>query len=319
MVGLVSKIYNKIALLNPRIEVKLRQLYWHNSSQLGKYNPNRTAPMDASENETQKVDFERIIKQLKEWGVKEGSLLIVHSSYDNLKSTGLSPIEIISKLRMLIGESGTLAMPVIRRYKEEPDPSRKTLESYRPPKSTYSPTRTPVSSGLLPNFLMRTPGAEISMHPLNPLCAVGPLAKQMMMGNIDGYAPSPHGAHSAWHFCMQHDAIVISLGTDLRHHNTMGHVAEEAFDDWHWSDEDWYNLRDFTIQKSKEESFDITVKERKPLWGMLHLAEMNRYHDFLKDGIVQSRMFGNILVEKENAKQLISYLRLKNKNGYPYF
>lgn len=318
MAGLVTKIYNSIALLSPKIEVRLRHLYWHNSQRLGGLNPNKSKATEL-EKELPRVDFEEILQQLREWGVGEGALLIVHSSFDCLKSTGLSPVEIINKLRNLVGESGTLAMPVIRKYKEEPEASEKILPSYIPPKSIYNVKRTPIQSGLLPTFLMRVPGAEVSLHPLNPLCAVGPLAKEMMMGNIDGDKPAPHGANSAWKYCLDHNAFVIGLGTDLRHHNTMGHVAEEAFGDWYWSDEEWYNLRDFTIELSKDEKFDITVKERKPKWGMLHQAELNRYHDFLSNGIVKTKMFGNVLLEFEESKQLISFLRSKNKKGYPYF
>jgi len=319
MAGVISALYESIALLSPRIEVKLRQFYWKNSLKLTRFNPNKVENSVLAKEENPEVDFDEIFNQLKEWGVKEGTLLIVHSSYDSLKCTGLSPLEIIGKLRKLIGTNGTLAMPVIRSYKEEPEPYVKMRKDYKPPKSIYNVRRTPVCTGLLPTLLMRTPGAEISLHPLNPICAVGPLAKEMMKRNISGENPSPHGRQSAWKFCLDHNAIIIGLGTDLRHHNTMGHVAEEAFDDWYWTDDEWYNLREFTIEKSKEENIEIAVRERKPLWGMLYQAEINRYHDFLKDGIIKSKMFGNILLEFEYSQSLISYLRKKNKNGYPYF
>ena len=318
MKGLVSKIYNSIALLSPRIEVRLRQLYWKNNVLLSQYNPNIRSASKAVVMESY-VDFDEILDQLKLWGVKEGSLLVVHSSFDILKSSGLSPIDIIKKLRELIGENGTLAMPVIRSYKDEPSAIEKMKATYQPPKCVYNVRRTPISSGLLPTFLIRIPGAKVSLHPLNPMCAVGPLAEEMMKGNIEGDAPSPHGPSSAWKYCLDHDAIVIGLGTNLRHHNTMTHVAEEAYGDWFWTDKEWYNWRDFTIERPGEDPIELTVRERKPLWGMLHQAEMNRYRDFLKNDIIKSRTFGNILVEFEYSQKLITYLRTKNKKGYPYF
>lgn len=320
MEGIVTRLYNRIALLSPKLEVKLRQFYWKNNVRLARYNPNtHTVSKVENTKDRQYVNFDDILEQLRKWGVKKGSLLIVHSSYDNLKSTGLSPIIIIEKLRGLIGESGTLVMPVIRSYKEEPSPIEKIQDNYQPPKCIYNVCRTPISSGLLPTFLMRIQGAYVSLHPLNPLCAVGPLAEDMMRGNIDGRYPSPHGPSSAWKYCLDHNAIVVSLGTDLRHHNTMGHVAEEAFEDWYWSDKEWYNLRNFTIERPGTVAVELVVKERKPLWGMLHLAEMNRYHDLLKNEIIKSKTFGNILVEFEYSQKLITYLRKRNKNGYPYF
>ncbi len=320
MKGLVENLYNFIALLHPRIEVKLRQLYWYNNKRLSKFNPNKTNLKKNTRIETSKdVNFDDILNQLRLWGVKEGCVLVVHSSYDSLSATGLSPLEIISRLRDLIGKSGTLAMPLIRYYKEEPDPFMKLSKDYLPPRCKYNPRRTPVTSGLLPTLLMRFPDAEISLHPLNSMCAIGPKAKEMMKCNIDGILPSPHGPKSSWKYCLDQNAIVIGLGTDLRHHNTMGHVAEEAFGDWYWPDDQWYNEREFLIEKSKEESIVLRVKERKPTWGMLHQAEMNRYSDFLKNNIIKSKKFGSILLEMERSQELIKFLREKNKKGYPYF
>lgn len=315
--GIVSSIYKRIALLSPRIEVKLRQLYWKNSNRLGKYNPNkgRTKIVSSQEN----VDFSVIIRQLKDWGVGEGSLLIVHSSYENLQSTGLSPQDIINELLKLVGESGTLAMPVIRTYKECPSAEDRLKHGAMPPVCKYHVKRTPVSSGIIPAMMLRYPNAVVSKFPLNPLCAIGPLAEPMMEHNLEGECPSAHGPNSCWKFCLDHNALICSIGTDLRHHNTMGHVAEEAFGNWYWSDEEWFEHRQFTIEAPKEKPIEIEVKERKPKWGMLHQAEMNRYRDFLKNGVLKSKTFSNILVEFEESQKLIGYLRSKNKNGYPYF
>ncbi len=315
--GIIGSIYNRVALLSPRVEVRLRQLYWKNRGKLGKYNPNIANVEDADEAE--KVNFADILNQLREWGVGEGSLLIVHSSYDNLKCTGLKPTEIIDELLRLVGKTGTLAMPAIRAYKECPTHEERLFDGAIPPICKYNLKRTPVSTGLLPAMMLRYPNAVVSKHPLNPLCAIGPLAEQMMAHNLEGDKPSPHGANSSWKFCLDHGALVCGIGTDLRHHNTMGHVAEEAFGDWHWKDDEWYEDRKFVIETPKEESIEIEVKERKPVWGMLHQAELNRYHDFLKNGILKSITFGNVLLEFEESQKLICFLRSKNKNGYPYF
>lgn len=317
MAGIIGNIYERLALLSPRLEVKLRQLYWKHSSQLRQYAPNHQVA--SQEEEQEKVDFENILALLREWGVKEGSLLIVHSSYDSLRCTGLSPQEIIDKLLGLVGKSGTLAMPVIRRYKEEPPVAEKLTADLSQIECKYHVKRTPVITGLLPSMLMRCTDAVISKHPLNPLCAVGPLAEQMMTHNLEGDKPSPHGANSSWKFCLDHGALVCGLGTDLRHHNTMGHVAEEAFGNWHWSDDEWYNIRNFVVEAPGDEPIKVQVKERKPKWGMLHQAELNRYHDFLNNGVLKSKKIGNVLVEFEEAQKLISFLQSKNRNGYPYF
>ena len=313
---IVIYFYKRIALLSPRIEVKLRQLYWNNVGRLGKFNPNKS---EANIIPGEHVDFSYIVGWLKEQGVGEGSLLIVHSSYDGLRSTGLSPKEIIDELLNLVGESGTLAMPVIRTFKESPSPEERLRQGIVPPVCKYNIKRTPVSSGIIPAMMLRYQNAVTSKHPLNPLCAIGPLARDMMKHNIEGDSPSPHGANSCWKYCLDHNAFICGLGTDLRHHNTMGHVAEEAFGDWRWSDTEWFDIRKFIIESPDEDPIELSVKERKPKWGMLHQAELNRYNDFLKAGVVKSKTFGDVLIETEDANELIDYLRSRNKNGYPYF
>lgn len=315
--SLISKIYTKIALLSPVIEVLLRKLYWSNIRIFKKYNPNKPKSyreLRISEN----VDFSMIENWLINHGVKPGCLLIVHSSYYELECTGLSPDEIIDRLLSLVGPSGTLAMPVIRKYKEVAniEDNSKVIETTV---CKYDVKRTMVISGLLPYSLKRRGDAHICHHPLNPLCAVGPLAKNMMAHCLDGDAPSPHGPNSCWKYCYDHNAIVCSLGTDLEHHNTIMHVAEEGFNDWYWDDNEWYRKRPFLIIDENKNTEYKYVKERRPEWGTKHLAELNMCRDLKKYGILQSDLIDQkIQIGLVDSNQLIEFFRKRNAKGYPY-
>lgn len=119
----LSLIYNKIALMSPYCEVFLRHLYWRNIDRLRKFNPNKRTKV-IKEAQSDYVDFEYVLEWLKSKGVSKGSLLIVHSSYDGLSCTGLSPELIVDKLLDLVGDTGTLCMPVIRKFKGEPKPDQ---------------------------------------------------------------------------------------------------------------------------------------------------------------------------------------------------
>ena len=266
------------------------------------------------------VDFDKIIKWYKSKGIGEGDLLIVHSSYIGLETTGLSPDQIIDRLLQLVGSSGTLAMPVIRTYREEPKPEDLLKVNTDDLICTYDVKRTPVSSGLLPFRLMRRKNAYISHHPLNPLCAVGPFAREMMENNLSGDFPSPHGPNSSWRFCFDHGAKVISLGIDIEHHNTMVHVAEESFGDWKWSDEEWYRHRIFDIVDEQKNVQRKVVSERKPEWGLLHFTETRLNNNLKKLGIMQvSKIEDQIDVGYVDVNRLIAHLRSKKGTGYPYY
>lgn len=311
----LSNIYNRVALLSPRIEVLLRKLYWKNADRFkGAAKESHKKAVTIQKH----VDFQSIIDWLKANGVGEGSLLIVHSSYEALEATGLEPQAIVEELLTLVGKTGTLAMPAIRKFKGDPGIAARTGFE-RLDVCKYNTRKTKVTSGVLPYYMVLRNDSEVSRFPLNPMVAIGPLAKAMMEYNIDDEWSTPHGPKSAWKFCYDHDAVVVGLGASLEHYNTITHVAEEAFGDWHWSDDVWYCERTFDVVDGDFEK-RINIKERKPYIGKMHFAEKNLYRDLLRDGIVkEDKIEDTIPVYIETAQGYINYLRSKNKNGYPYF
>lgn len=316
--SVLGEIYNSLALISPKVEVLLRQLYWNNVSKLKRFNPHRTKSYKSVE-KVRRVDFDKIIDWLRLKGVGEGSLLIVHSSYSGLECTGLSLDEMINKLLTLVGETGTLAMPVIRKFKEGKNAIKPGEDIPENIVCKYDVMKTLITSGLLPYTLMHREGAVTSLFPLNPLCAIGPLAKEMMVNNLDGECPSPHGPNSSWKFCYDHDAFVCSLGIDLEHHNTSIHIAEEAFGDWYWPDNEWYHVRHFDIIDENRNIRRVKVKERRAIWGTRHIAEINMSHDMKKRGVLQSdKIDETVDIGFAKVRDVVDFLRTRNSNGYPY-
>ena len=312
----IDTLYKKIALLSPYAEVILRKLYWHNVVWLNRFRP-QERKTDALATETRPFDFEKIIAFIKENGVKEGSLLLVHSSYDMLKGAGLKPNEIISRLREIIGENGTLAMPVIRRYKDYPQPEEWLKTDFSTVECTYDPKKTPIISGLLPSMLLREKDSVVSLHPLNTLAAVGPLAQQMMEHNIDGDKPTPHGPNSSWKFCADHNAIILALGVNMAHHLTIAHVAEDCFEDWPF--QDWYNDLRFNILLPDNTVKKIVVRERKPCWGLFHDAELNQEKELHQAGLIVSTEINGIPISMMHSESLISFMKNHKHKGFPYY
>ena len=313
---LLSKIYKKLVLLSPWIEIILRHIYWKNVKTLKHFSPYKKT---ALQTDLPPINFDDILTYLRSKGVGAGSLIIVHSSYDTLKRTGLKPDEIIRKLLDVVGETGTLAMPAIRHFKEEPDVEHLLTSSMEGVVCEYNVMRTPIVSGILPFTLLRTNGSVCSHFPFNPLVAIGPLAAEMMSHNLENEMSSAHGKGSAWKYCLDHNAFIIGLGVDLDHHNTMLHVMEEAFDDWKWQDNEWYQNRIFDIIDENRNKKRVVVRERKPEWGTLYNAESIMYHDFYKYGIIERKYFDGVPVCFEKSTDLKRFLQQRNKNGYPYY
>ena len=313
----LNNIYNKLALTSPYVEVMLRHLYWRNVDWLKKYSPHKATRVNEIDI-TEKVDFETIIEWLKAKGVGAGDLLIVHSGYGELERTGLSPEEVVERLLQLVGPTGTLAMPVIRRFKDM-EKAQKEGKNLAKETFKYNVRKTLVISGMLPYALMNKEGAVVSHHPFNPLCAVGPLANEMMEHNLDGNNPSPHGPNSCWKYCYDHGAKICSIGTDIEHHNTIIHIAEEAFGYWRWPSDKWYEQLRFEIIDESNKSQTYVVSNRKEEWGKLRFAEINVCTEEIKRGIMISEKVGDITVGYVDPSLMVDFLQEKNKNGYPYF
>lgn len=311
------KIYNRLALTSPHVEVLLRKFYWRNVKQLGRFNPHKVAKPKQTDKE---IDFKKILDWLQANGVGKGSLLVVHSSYAALECTGLTASQIIDDLLNLVGKEGTLAMPAIRQYKEEPHGEELFRTNTDNLVCTYDVKRSKIQSGILPFMMLRRKESFVSHHPFNPLVAIGPLAEPMMEGNLEGNAPSPHGPNSCWKFCYDHNAFVIGLGVDLDHYNTISHINEEAFGNWKWSDEEWYNKRKFIVVDENGNKKDLVVKVRKPEWGMLRFAELNANRDRNDSGIIKRTKIDNqIIVCLEKARDYVDFLQEKNKHGKFYY
>lgn len=313
----LGRIYRKVALTSPKVEVILRKLYWHNVKRLSRFNPNKVQKSTVA---GQHVDFSQVIGWLRGIGVGEGSLLVVHSSYSALECTGLEANQIIDSLLELVGSTGTLAMPAIRKYKEEPKGSNKLTTDMSKVVCTYNVKKTMVQSGILPFMMLRRKNSVVSHHPINPLVAIGPLAKSMMEHNLDGDHPSPHGPHSCWKFCYDHNAFVAFIGVDADHYNTISHINEEAFGNWKWKDDEWYDKRPFIIVDEGGNKTEKVVHNRKPQWGMLRFAELHANRDRNKSGLIKRTRIGDIIpVCIESAREYVDYLQENNEKGKYYY
>ena len=314
----LGNIYKSIALSSPRAEVLLRKTYWTLMPFLRRFVPSGASKsLSLPSSEDRSADFSKVINYLRNIGVKKGDIIIVHSSFDSLKATGLDAEGVINALLELVGEDGTLAMPAIRHFPEEGSGMeylKKYIKDDVPEDVVYDLYRSPISSGLLPFTLSRYDAAFISEFPLNPLVAVGSDAEEMMKGNIDGYLPSAHGAMSAWKYCADHNAWNIGIGVDEKDYLTIFHVGQEQ-PEWPYKDDVWYLERNFTIKKGRNKT-PLRIRERRHQWTK-YFPEMNFYNDLKQNQILKQEFVEGIEVLTVRSSELFDYIG-KQHEGYPY-
>lgn len=282
------------------IEIIFRNIYWR--FKVFKYfNFKESANLNELDN------FDKILVKLKSIGVGNGSMLIVHSSYDSLKNCLISPKEIINNLINLVGEEGTLVMNSARILKKN---------KYVDNSLKYDVEKSRVWTGVLPHFMINDKRSMISEFPFNPIVAIGKHAKRITSHNFQKIESSC-GPYSGWKFCSDNNAIVVGLGVNLTHSLTIMHVAEENHESWHIND--WYEKIQVEITNKKKIK-KVVVKNRKEKWGKLYFHEKKLEKDLKSNNILFEDNINGLHFSYLNSKELINFLTKKNRySTYPYF
>ena len=164
---------------------------------------------------TPKSNFiDRFVDDLQTLGLRNNSVLLVHSS---LKSFGIVPggaETIIQGLIQAIGDRGTLLMPAL------------SYQSVRSANPNFDLRQTPSCVGLIPESFRTRSGSLRSLHPTHSVCGIGPLAEEILGKHQNDNTPC--GPHSPFHLLPKFDGQILMLGCGLNP-NTSMHAIEEIF------------------------------------------------------------------------------------------
>ena len=147
-------------------------------------------------------------------GVREGSVLLVHSSLKSLGRPGVTPQDVIDGLRLALGDHGTLVFPTLSYMHCGPTRSR-----------TFDVKGTPSNVGAIPEYFRTSvEGVRRSHCPTHSCTAIGELRDAIVGGHhLDN---TPCGANSPFHRVMELDGSILFLGCGTNC-NTSMHAIEE--------------------------------------------------------------------------------------------
>jgi aminoglycoside 3-N-acetyltransferase len=302
----------------PLAEVFIRNIYWR--SKVGhaiiswlaqKYSKKTTDVSNVLSN----TNFSVVVEAIKNLGVCEGDILIVHSAYGELRQFGLSPRDIIDNLKSLVGDQGTLVMPAIPIFREEPDAMDRFQNEFYKKTFTYDVKKTRTWTGILPQTLMKMDGAIRSRHPLNTIVALGYHAKELTHNNLTYDGQTACGEGSSWAYCFSKNAKILMLGVDVVHSLTMIHVAEDLYEN-QWPVKDWYRNRQFRVIDNEFDKV-VTIRERHPKWALFY-AERRFSRDLMNNKIVKTQKIDGLSISLCSSGELLNYLNSRKKMAYPF-
>jgi aminoglycoside 3-N-acetyltransferase len=147
-----------------------------------------------------------MVEQLQALGVRQGGVLLVHTSFRAVRPVEAGPLGLISALRAALGPEGTLVMPTMTDGE-----------------AVFDPKTTPTAGmGITAELFWRQPGVLRSTHPGGSFAAEGPLAERICQPQP---LSPPHGPDSPVGRVHDLDGQVLLLGVTHSESTTL-HLAE---------------------------------------------------------------------------------------------
>ncbi len=181
-----------------------------------------------------KIDLK---KDLIEMGLKEGDVLMVHSSLSKIGHVFDGPKSIVEAFIEVLGPHGHLLMP------NSPNASfqLKYIESL----DEFDVLNSPSKLGAISEYFRKFPGTKRSAHPTEPVSCWGS-EKDFFVDDHFGNL-TPYNANSPYYKVIEKKGKILYLGVTLDNAGTHLHTLEDA-------------ISDFKFPVYCEEVFEVKVR-----------------------------------------------------------
>ena len=161
---------------------------------------------------------EEFISQLIKLGFASGATIYLHSSMGAIsrRVPSLNPVKLISLLKEMVGEEGTLLMPTFS--------FNGSQYRYVQNQRVFDVKRSPSQVGLLTELFRRTKGVVRSFHPTHSIAAWGMQSKELVS---EHHLDTAFGEKSPICKMRKYNGLVAGIGVNPKYCFTLYHVAEE--------------------------------------------------------------------------------------------
>ena len=157
-----------------------------------------------------------LVSQLKALGIKQGSVLFVHSSLRSLGHVEGGAETVVNALLETLGPDGTLLMPGFQSGSEYIFASSGIC---------FDAGNTPSECGYLTEYFRNLPSVIRSLSPTHSISGLGPMAEKLLSGHECCNVTAGWG--SPFQKIIEADGKILMLGVS-RESNTMMHFLENT-------------------------------------------------------------------------------------------
>jgi aminoglycoside 3-N-acetyltransferase len=170
------------------------------------------------------VTQSKIIEQLREIGLKNGEVIMLHSSLSKMGYVEGGAQTVIDSLLKVIGDEGTLVMPAF--------PAIGFNYDYLMTNPIFDLSNTPSKMGIITEVFRNMKLVKRSLHPTDSVCALGKQADYLTKDHVNQL--TPYNKNSPFYRLCELKAKIILIGVDLNS-LTNFHTLEDAVPDFEFS------------------------------------------------------------------------------------
>lgn len=160
---------------------------------------------------------ECLVSGLVQLGLREGDVVLVHSSLTRLGHVEGGPDTVIDSVLKVVGASGTVLMPAY--------PVVGDWMTYVRSDRLFDPRTSPSAFGKITDMFWRRPGVVRSLHPTHSVAACGPQAEYLVKDHEKSSTPA--GPTSPFRKLIELDGRILHLGSPFFTTSSF-HVVEDV-------------------------------------------------------------------------------------------
>ncbi|MEO9533112.1 MAG: AAC(3) family N-acetyltransferase [Crocinitomicaceae bacterium] len=178
----------------------------------------RNSALENQKLEGKSISKDQMLQNLKEIGIQKGDVLLVHSSLSRIGFLENGASTFIEALIEAVGPDGTLLMPT--------SPNNVYQLNYIRNTPFFDVLNSPSKTGKITEVFRTWPGSKRSLHPTEPVSALGKNADYFIKDHFNQL--TPYNEKSPFYKVSEQKGKILYVGVTLAMAGTNLHTLEDA-------------------------------------------------------------------------------------------